>query len=312
MNLTDRYLVQGTQAVMRDNNRVRITWTKADWADVGYNVYFNGTLIGGTTPTVGVGVTLLEFTNASLNSGSYFYVVGVRDVGGTPTEGTQGASFTAVQPAPETFEVTATDTSNGYLSGVTLSWTPVNSGSGYIIERSFDWGNTWINVTNITNNATTTYTHNTMLIGNSTGTVVYQITTRDSVGAAFNSTTKQVYVSPPNIDYTYFGNNVYGTINSAGQKNIYYIYNYNGYTSNYFYFYDRNNNSSNYTADVKFTVYRAISNGSLTPIAPTSTYDFANGEYYNNSNGDSFFIIVETQGSSAANTGTYRLRVSNY
>jgi hypothetical protein len=244
------FTVQGIQTTTLGTNSIRISWDEAEWAASGYKVYLGNTT-GTPIATVAADVTSYDYTSASLTAGNtyYFYVVGRRTA--TADGNASNASGRVQQPQPTTFNF-STDTSNGFLSSVTLSWTAVTTGSGYTIERYNSNSGYWQWVWDNSSSSTTSWTDNDPPRINAN--ITYRITAKDSWWSSANSVPKESSTfSAPWAQYMSSGSTYDGYIYNSGQKNLY--YNDSGYYNLYVYLYDTGNPYNNETLDAYVDVY---------------------------------------------------------
>ena len=290
------FSVQGIQAETLGTNSIRISWDEAEWAVSGYKVYLGNTT-GTPIATVEADVTSYDYTSASLTAGNnyYFYVVGRR------TETTDGnassASGRVQQPQPTSFSASP-DTSTGYLASVTLSWSAVTTGNGYIIERYNNnysyWEQVWDNYTN----TSTSWTDNNPPRINAD--ITYRITARDNWGSTYQSAWKESgTISAPWAQYLPSGSTYSGDIYNSGQKNLY--YNDSGYYSLYVYFYDLYyQNYGDETVDAYFYVYDTSNN-------LLGSFDSSNGSYVYNY-GQPVILVVRANDNTS--TGRYCISIN--
>ncbi len=233
----------------------------------------------------------------------------------TLTTDTDKANITIVVSiplnAPASFDVTETNTSNSYLSSVTLAWSAVTNASGYIIERSIDDG-AWEIITE-TEAWMTSYTDYEVPPVNAE--IDYRVTAKGT-GLYTNSNPTQLAVSvtTPTAEIINYNQLYYRSIDNSKEKKVFLlntgVASINIYLSDS---YSYNNNGygiGDETLDVEARLYTYNANNAGY-ISSLGYIDSANGNGYITNNNP--ILIVVNAYAYGDGIGSFNLRVdSNY
>lgn len=298
------FTIENVAAIPVSTDTIRITWDAVEWAAGGYKVYLAGAsdeLIATINTTA---TDFYDYTSNTLTAGQDygFYVVGRKSA---TVDGNQSINAwgRVKQPQPA-FYTSYEDTSTGFLSAVYLSWDPVATGNGYIIERSTDYGNNWQQVYSTYSYSTTSWTDNSYELPPVNATINYRITVRDTSYNAANSEAKDLNsaVYAPSAQNISWNNLYWGSLVNSGEKKVYVLPDNSPYQA-YFIGSDIDNNLyGGESVDARFRVY------SYNNKSEISNWDSTNGSSFYASY-DRLLIVVE--GYNSTNTGDYAFMVGN-